>query len=104
MSDTITEVTYESEQYRLRAGSPMPVRGSSGGTSDFVLHTFMAEKNKVLTIACTEKLPASSEFRGQGGDLISANFSRLSSTTGGVFTGRKVYNTVFVDEDEIATN
>ncbi len=100
----VDEVTYESDQYRLRAGSPMPIKINNSGSASFVLHTFMAEKNKILAVACTEILPASSDFRGQGGDLMSASFSRVSSKTGKVFTGKKVYNTTYVDEDDITVN
>jgi len=91
------EQTYSGKLYRLRAGSPMPV---SGGGS-FKLHTFMAEVSDVTMIACTESLPASSEFRGQGGNLMSANFTRLNIKGGNVFSGKKVYAPVYVDEDSI---
>ena len=91
------EQIYRSEQYRLRAGSPMPVQ--SGRT--FVLHTFMAEKNLVDVVACTNLLPGISQFRGQGGNLLSANFSRLNAKGGDVFSGKVVYAPTFVDEDDI---
>jgi hypothetical protein len=91
------ELVYQGKIYRLRAGQPMPVVG--GG--NFVLHTFMAEVNDIDVIACTESLPASSEFRGQGGKLISASFSRLGVKGGSVFSGRKVYSPTYVDEDDI---
>jgi hypothetical protein len=91
------EQIYSGKLYRLRAGSPMPVSG--GG--NFVLHTFMAEVSNVDMIACTESLPSSSEFRGQGGGLMSANFSRLNIKGGNVFSGKKVYAPTFVDEDTI---
>jgi len=90
------EKIFRGEQYRLRAGTPMPVRGGS-----FVLHTFMAEVSEINIIACTENLPASSEFRGQGGDLMSASFSRLNVKGGTVFSGKKVYAPTYVDEDDI---
>ena len=92
------EVTFRGQQYRLRAGTPMPVRGATG---DFVLHTFMAEVSDIDIIACTESLPASSEFRGQGGNLMSASFSRLNVKGGNVFSGKKVYAPTYVDEDYI---
>jgi len=91
------ELVYRGQTYRLRAGTPMPV----GGGGSFVLHTFMAEKSDVDIYACTESLPASSEFRGQGGNLMSASFSRLNVKGGGVFSGKVVYSPVYVDEDDI---
>ena len=91
------ELVYRGEIYRLRAGTPMPI----GGGGNFVLHTFMAEKSDVDIYACTENLPASSQFRGQGGNLMSANFSRLNVKGGRVFSGKVVYAPEYVDEDFI---
>lgn len=93
----MAEKRYRSEQYRLRAGSPMPTQ--RGGS--FVLHTFMAEKNQIDVVACTESLPGSRDFRGQGGNMISANFSRLGAKGGNVFSGKITYYPTFVDEDDI---
>jgi hypothetical protein len=90
------ELSFRGQIYRLRAGSPMPVRGG-----DFVLHTFMAEISDVEMIACTETLPSSSEFRGQGGNLVSASFTRLNVKGGTIFSGKKVYSPRYVDEDEL---
>jgi hypothetical protein len=94
--NTDTEVL-EGEQYRLRAGAPMPTMG--GG---FVIHTFMAEANKVLSYLCTEQLPGSHQFRGQGGsdNYISANFSRLNITGGNTFQGKivKPASPQYIDE------
>jgi len=86
---------YESQQYRLRAGTPMPVEGSN----NFKYHTFMAEKYEVWNYAATQTLPSSSDFRGQGGNLYSASFSRLQDNTGGIFSGKKVFNPTIVEED-----
>lgn len=91
------EVIYRGQQYRLRAGSPMSVSGQG----NFVLHTFMAEVDDIDIISCTTSLPASSEFRGQGGNLMSASFSQLGVRGGNVFSGRKVYAPNYVDEDDI---
>lgn len=91
------EVSFRGQVYRLRCGTPMPVRG--GG--NFVLHTFMAEISDIDIISCTESLPSSSEFRGQGGDLMSANFSRLNVVGGNIFSGKKVYAPDYIDEDII---
>lgn len=91
------ELVYRSQTYRLRAGSPMPV--SSAG--QFVLHTFMAEMSNVDIYACTESLPSSAQFRGQGGDMMSANFTRLNVKGGSIFSGKVVYAPEYVDEDII---
>jgi len=90
------ENIYNGKVYRLRAGSPMPVQGGR-----FVLHTFMAEVSNIDVVACTETLPSSEQFRGQGGNLISASFSRLGVKGGGVFSGRIVYDPEFIDEDAV---
>jgi len=91
------ELIYSGKVYRLRAGTPMPVKGDGS----FVLHTFMAEISNIDIIACTESLPASSEFRGRGGDLMSASFTRLNVVGGTIFSGKKVYKPTYVDEDNI---
>ena len=91
------ELVYRSQQYRLRAGNPMP----TGALGEFVLHTFMAEVNDIDVFACTDTLPASSQFRGQGGNLMSASFSRLNIKGGTIFSGKQVYAPTYVDEDSI---
>lgn len=91
------EVIYRGQVYRLRAGSPMP----TAQYGRFVLHTFMAEVNDIDIVACTESLPGSEEFRGQGGNLMSANFSRLNVKGGTIFSGKKIYSPTYVDEDSI---
>jgi len=91
------EVSFDGMVYRLRASSPMPI----ATTGEFVLHTFMAEKSKVVMVACTDSLPDSSDFRGQGGDLVSASFSRLNVKGGDMFSGKKVYKPEYVEEDTI---
>jgi hypothetical protein len=88
------EVSMRGQTARLRAGSPMPVKTPGR----FVLHTFMVEVNDVDFISCTESLPASNEFRGQGGALYSASFSRLNARGGNVFSGKKVYNPTYEPE------
>jgi hypothetical protein len=94
-------VFYRGTQYKLRAGAPMPIAGSLGS---FVLHTFMAEQSDVDSYLCIEQLPASSEFRGQGGDLIQASFSRLQDIGGNTFSGRMVYSPTYIDEDALGFN
>jgi len=89
----MSELLFESEQYRLRAATPMPVKGGH-----FKLHTFMGEISKVVNYMCTERLPGSNEFRGQGGDLMSASFSRLAIEDGKIFSGKKVYSPEYVNE------
>lgn len=88
---------YEGIQYRLRAGTPMPIRG----LGEFVLHTFMAETNVVQSLECVDSLPSSSEFRGQGGELISASYSRLGVTDGKRFNGKLMYAPNYVEEESI---
>jgi hypothetical protein len=88
--------SYTSYQYRLRAGAPMPVAGG------FVLHTFMAEVNKIDILMCTESIVGSDQFRGQrrGAELISASYTRLPHRDGNMFQGKLVYNPSFVDEGD----
>lgn len=83
---------YHSEQYRLRAGAPMPALGK------FVLHTFKAELSDIDIYACTDELPGSDEFRGQGGSYMSASFSRLPHIGGGLFQGKIVHAPDYIDE------
>lgn len=90
-----SDVTYEGEQYRLRAGAPMPTNQGN------ILHTFGAEKSRITVIAYTESIVGSSQFRGQGGDLMSANYSRLPNIGGRSFQGKLTYQPTFVDEDSI---
>lgn len=91
------EIKYDGQTYRLRAATPMPVRDAGR----FVLQTFGAEVSDIEMFSCIEDLPASDEFRGQGGDLISASFSRLNVAGGRYFQGKKTYSPSYVDEDEI---
>ena len=96
-----TEVSYESTQYKLRAGSPMPVAGPTG---TFVLHTFMAEISVVDNYVCTESLPGSDEFRGQGGDFMQASFNRLQDVGGNVFQGKVVHSPTYENESVLNFN
>lgn len=89
------DIKYPVYQYRVRAGTPMPVGAGSG---EFVWHTFFAEKSLVDVYLYTEKLLKSSQFRGQGGDLMSASFSRLPAAGGNAYQGKVVYEPDFVDE------
>ena len=91
----MAEISYTGRQYRLRAGTPMPINGG------FLLHTFMAEVNDVTMFACTTSLPGSEQFRGQGGNMMSASFSRLGSRGGDVFSGKIVYAPTYVEEEDL---
>ena len=85
---------------RLRASSPMPV---SGGR--LMLHTFGGELSDIEIYECTQTLPGSQEFRGQGlgGTLVSANFSRMGDKEQH-FQGRVVYAPSYIQEDELGFN
>jgi len=87
---------YVGKEYRLRAGAPMPI-----GLGKFVLHTFGAEISDVDFYPATDTIVGSSEFRGQGGSFMSANYSRLSDRSGNLFQGKIVHEPIFVDEDSI---
>lgn len=97
MADSvITE--YSNVVYKLRSGSPIPVCGDC----EFVLHTFMAEVTVVDVFLCTDTLPSSSDFRGRGGDLMSASFTRLKSEGGGnLFEGTQNNKPKYIPEREI---
>ena len=85
--------SYTTDTYRLRCGAPMPLGG--GG---FVLHTFMAEKSRVEVAICVSTIPSSSDFRGQGGKLVAANYTKLKGKSSGLFQGSKTYQPIFVSE------
>lgn len=87
------DVLIQGKTYRLRAGSPMPVGGSS-----FILQTFMGEESIVNNFLYTENLPGSEEFRGQGGNKISASFTRLLDISGNTYSGKEQFNPTFVQE------
>ncbi len=91
------DVKYTGQTYRLRAGAPMPIEGQG----QFVLHTFMAEISDIDLYAYTESLPGSEQFRGQGGDYMSASFSRLAQLGGNAFSGRIIHNIEYVEEGSI---
>jgi hypothetical protein len=70
-----------------------------------VLHTFGAELSDLQIFECTQSLPSSTEFRGQGlgGNLISAQFSRLGDREGH-FQGRQTYAPDYIQEDDLGFN
>ena len=92
----MADIIYHGEEYRLRAGAPMPV-----GDRRFILHTFMAEKNDIDLIVYTESLPQSNDFRGQGGTYMIATFSRLPDIGGHSFQGKITHETQYVEEDDL---
>ena len=95
------EKSFITEQYKLRSGAPMPI---AGGAGNFVLHTFMAEQTEVTVFLCTDYLPASTEFRGQGGDLMSASFNRLLNIAGETFSGQQISNPEYIEETQLGFN
>lgn len=95
----VDEVVYDSKQYRLRAGSPMSF--GTQGAGEFYLHTFMAEEYDVKIYAYTQNLPRSEEFRGQGGELLSAQFNRLQEKCGTGFAGKTIKTPKYIDEDDM---
>lgn len=97
----VEEVLVTGYQYKLRTGAPMGINGLGGS---FVMHTFMAEKTKVDNYLCTETLPLSTDFRGQGGDLMQASFNRLQDVGGNTFQGRIMHAPEYVDEDALGFN
>lgn len=93
---------YVGKQYRMRASTPMAVSTSTGV---FVWHTFLAEVNDIEVYDCYRgTLPGSNEFRGQGGDYMSAQFTRLGATGGEAFQGRIVYPPTFINESALGFN
>jgi len=87
---------YVGKNYRLRASTPMP----TSIQGEFVLHTFMADLQDSIIETCTDDLPSSSDVVGQGGNLTSANFSRLPIGNDALFQG-KTSDTVTYDEEDV---
>ena len=88
-----SDVVITGKTYRLRASAPMPI-----GDGKFILQTFMGEESDVVNYLYTESLPSSEDMRGHGGNLVSANFTRLQNTNADSFSGKTVENPVFVEE------
>lgn len=87
------KVVIKGSTYKLRASAPMPIGGGK-----FITQTFMSELTNIDNYLYTKELPASSEFRGQGGPYIRANFSRLLDKGGNTFSGKVEYNPIFIEE------
>lgn len=86
--------TYSGKSYRLRAGSPMPK--SDSGT--FVIHSFMAEKQEQSITTCESTVLASSDFRGQGGEFSSANYTRIPVKGVSIYKASESNNSKYVEE------
>jgi len=95
----MAEQSYTGTTYRLRAGSP--IYDESGRA---YLHTFGGEKNTILIYECTtpNRLPSSDDFMGQGGNLMSASFSKIGDRNHH-YQGRIVYQPVFVEENAVTS-
>ncbi len=87
----------EGVRYRLRAGAPIN-KDPSPVSDTFVIHTFMAECSKIEMFQYTNHIDSSSDFRAQGGELISAQYKRLEVAGGGAFSGQRVYSPDYIDE------
>ena len=89
---------YTGYEYRLRAGSPI-VRAGGGG----ILQTFMAEKTEVTMISVLggEDILTSSNFSANGGEYISAEYSRYNDKSGNKFSGREVKKPEYIQESEM---
>lgn len=94
--------TYKGKHYRLRAGSPMP----TSIPGQFVFHTFMATTQNSVIDTCTTVIPKSYQFSGQGGNYITASFSRLPVSTVGaeLFKGKTTDKNIYGDEDSWGFN
>jgi len=86
---------YVGTQYRLRAGSPMPIESKG----DFVLHSFMAANTDSYIETCDAEILRSRNFQGQGGGFTSASYQRLplseerysgKATTGEAYIEEKI--------------
>lgn len=95
----MADTSYDGEQYKLRAGSPMPT-----GNGNFKLHTFMAEKIKFTNYMCKTGLPSSSDFRGNGGDYSSAQFNRLGIVGEDLYSGKVTFPAEYINEDTLGFN
>jgi hypothetical protein len=97
VNEDVRDEGYRGVMYRLRAGSPIY---DDNGTA--YLHTFGGEKNEILVYDCAtpDKLPSSDDFLGQGGPYVSASFARVGDK-GGHFSGKVVYEPVYVQEDAV---
>lgn len=94
----MAEGDFEGDEYRLRAGAPMPV-GAGGGR--FILQTFGVDHYKITIQPTTKEILSSSDFRGQGGSYVSANYTRLQDKSGEMFSGRLVKSPIFESESSV---
>ena len=92
-------VPYETDSYTLRSAGPIPV-----STGNFIVQTFGVNKSVIKTYEATTSLLRSDDMAGQGGDYISASYSRLPYLTEGgqeVFSGSEVVKPVFINNHEL---
>jgi len=88
-------------RYRMRAGNPMPAINDL-----FFYQTFMAEKVRVDIYEAKRDvdLLVTDNFRGRGGEFISANYTRLpyKDTSGNImFSGNEEHIPEYIDEDDV---
>ena len=95
----MADVIYESKQYKLRAGAPMPVGDPGGG--DFIMYTFMAEDIDIEIVGYTEIISESIDFRGQLGDYVNASYSRILAANVEAYSGRREKSPTYIEEDDI---
>ena len=97
--DANGNIYYVGYSYRLRAGSP--IYDESGNA---FLHTFGSEINKIIIYDCVKGafLPSSDDFMGQGGNYMSASFSKIGDRDDH-FQGRIVYAPEFGSESIVTS-
>ena len=91
---------YVGYSYKLRSGGVMPMG------STFLVQTFGVDKNEIRTYSATTILPVTDDMAGAdpGGQLISANFSRLPYLKEDgemVFSGNTVKKPEFQDNHQL---
>ena len=88
-------MSIQSDTYRLRTGGGIAIPGK------VFIQTFMAEHNEIIVHEATQTLLKSGDMAGQGGDYISANYTRLPYLLNGeqVFSGKEVKKPDYLDED-----
>lgn len=98
--------------YRLRAGSPQPVKGDctsleepAPDTIGFVLQTFMAEKTVTDTCEDKAELLCSNDMQGLGGNYISASYTAQRfldpDTNEIIFQSSETLAEEYIEEDEV---
>ncbi len=67
---------------------------------EFVLHSFMAEKQVQDSDSCATELLPSSAFRGQAGGYSAANYSRIVAKGPSIYKASETANVKYVEELE----